>query len=211
MKRLGWGALVAASVLLVGCSATDEHPANPAKGDTAERPDLYRLAMKDAVAHGSYVRSKDAADADETLAEAMAGQVQGPTPVFGAYHPKGDEYGGILTVTGVYGTVLSPVTARNELQQVLDRRDNDPQVLVGPRTIHVPGSDEPLECRVAKKTVDALGDPLTMVGKECMWADASTVATVSQSIGRGSAAGKVDLKAFARRVSAIRDDVRVGI
>lgn len=211
MKRLGWGILVTAFVLLVGCSTTDEHPATPAKRDKAERPELYRLAMKDAVAHGSYVRSKDAADPDATLAEAMAGQVQDPTPVFGAYHPKGDEYGSILAVTGVYGTVLSPVTARNELQQVLDRRDNDPEVLVGPRTIHVPGSDEPLECRIAKKTVDALGDPLTLVDKECMWADASTVATVTQSIGRGSTAGTVDLRAFARRVSAIRDDVREGI
>jgi len=164
--------------------------------------------MPESLAHGRYRRDHDAADPDETLAELMAGQVEHPTAAFGAYDPVNESSQAlVLTVTGVYGTVLSPVTARDELIRILDRRDNDPRPLAGPRTITPPGSQEPLQCRVTtQRRPDVDFD---MVAAACAWADASSVVMVSEAV-RSNRPEDVDLDAFASEVNAIRNDVSGG-
>ncbi|MGG7569455.1 hypothetical protein [Streptomyces sirii] len=71
----------------------------------------------------------------------MAGQIEHPKAAFGAYKPRNQgSQALVLTVTGVYGTVLRPVTARDEFLRILDRRDNEPRALAAPRLITPPGS-----------------------------------------------------------------------
>ncbi|WP_331728560.1 hypothetical protein [Streptomyces sp. NBC_00158] len=55
------------------------------------------------------------------------------------------------TVTGVQGSVLSPVPARTHMLDGLDRRWEFPQkTVVGPRAI-TPSGGEPLSCRVTER------------------------------------------------------------
>ncbi|MEV5508569.1 hypothetical protein [Streptomyces orinoci] len=162
--------------------------------------------MPESLAHGHYRRDHDAADPEQALADLMAGQVEHPTPVFGAYEVVSQQQAGLLTVTGVYGTVLSPVTARDEFLQILDRRDNEPRTVSGPRTITPPGSQEPLQCRVIYVTHPDVGDHGW--DAECTWADAATVATVREVLLSKVRPDDVDLDALAREVNAIRNDVR---
>ncbi|MFI9046069.1 hypothetical protein [Streptomyces sp. NPDC053427] len=170
-------------------------------------PAYHRLVMPDSLAHGHYRRDHDAADPDETLAELMAGQVEHPTAAFGAYKSVNkDSQALVLTVTGVYGTVLSPVTARDELLRILDHRDNEPRPLTGPRTITPPGSQEPLQCRVTVRR-SPYAD-FDMREAACTWADASTVVTVSEALRSKVRPEDVDLDAFAGEVNRIRNDVR---
>ncbi|MEW2086824.1 hypothetical protein [Streptomyces sp. NPDC005283] len=168
----------------------------------------YREVLPEAVAHGQYRREHEAADPDQTLAELMAGQVENPTAVFGTYDPVRKSAKGLsLSVTGVYGTVLSPVTARGELLRVLDRRDNGPRTLVGPRTVTPPRAREPLNCRVTTRTL--LDVDFSTLEASCTWADESAVLKVNEVMRSGVEAQDVDLDAFAAEVNAIRDDVRV--
>ncbi|MCF3136671.1 hypothetical protein [Streptomyces olivochromogenes] len=206
MNRTGWATLAVAAVMLFGCGKSE--PESSGHSPDAGKPEHYRLTMPDTVAKGRYKRDHEAADPDGTLAEVMAGQVQDPTAAFGAYDPTvaNKQNGLVLTVTGVYGTVLSPVTARDELVKVLDRRDEGPIVVAGPRMITPSGSKEPLQCRVAERKLSASDD--TSMEASCTWADDSTVVKVAKAMGVVSPAD-VDLDAFASVVGAIRDEVRV--
>ncbi|MGW4386526.1 hypothetical protein [Streptomyces sp. NPDC004685] len=206
MDRTRWAVLAAASMMLFGCSTSEPKPSGHSP-DTG-KPERYVLTMPDTVAQGRYKRDHDAADPDRTLAELMAGQVQDPTAAFGAYDPTvvNKQNGLVLTVTGVYGTVLSPVTARDELVKVLDRRDDGPNVVGGPRMITPSGSTEPLQCRVAERELPASDD--TAMEASCTWADASTVVKVAKAMGAVGPTD-VDLDAFASVVGAIRDGIRV--
>ncbi|WP_216591362.1 hypothetical protein [Streptomyces brasiliscabiei] len=170
-------------------------------------PAYDRLVMPDSLADGRYRRDRDAADPDKTLAELMSGQVEQPTAAFGAYDPASDRSQALtLSVTGVYGTVLSPVTARDEFLRILDRRDNGPVPLVGPRAITPPGAQEPLQCRVTTRRMPDVD--FDTVEAACTWADASTVAMVSEVLRPTVKPEDVNLDAFASEVDAIRNDVR---
>ncbi|MCX5427935.1 hypothetical protein OHU11_09640 [Streptomyces sp. NBC_00257] len=164
--------------------------------------------MPEALTDGHYKREQDASDPDEGVAELMKGQVQAPTSVFGAYLPANTDKPGshILTVTGVYGTVLSPVTARDELLQILDSRWEEHSTVVGPRLITPTQSAEPLQCRVSEKT--ATGSDSAYLETSCAWADASSVVEVVQSMGLDVRPEEADLDAFASTVAAIRGEVR---
>lgn len=206
MKLTAVAAVVAAAV--TGCADNrDSGTTQTAPKPQQTAPTYHRLVMPDSLAHGRYQRDHDAADPDETLAELMVGQVEHPIAAFGAYDPvTKDSQALVLSVTGVYGTVLSPVTARDELIRILDHRDNGPQPLVGPRTITPPGSQEPLQCRVTTRRMPDV-DFDTMEAA-CFWADASTVAVVHEALRSNVKPEDVDLDDFATEVNAIREDVR---
>ncbi|MFF2022919.1 hypothetical protein ACFVW2_14110 [Streptomyces sp. NPDC058171] len=209
---------VLVATVSVGCGGSGQAPLGPehvtdreraADRERAnERPERYRLVMPDRVVHERYEREYDVSAPDETLAELMEGQVDGAEPVFGVYKlaGRGKFSDGSITVTGVYGVVLSPVTARDELLDVLDRRDLVQRVLVAPRTITPPGSEEPLLCRVVERGYEE--DEYTSMSASCAWAEASTVVTVATLVK--SPPSEDELDAFAAVAGAMRDDVRVG-
>ncbi|MFD5556816.1 hypothetical protein ACFWIA_23610 [Streptomyces sp. NPDC127068] len=209
---------VVVATVSVGCGGSGQPPLGPehvtdreraADRERAdERPERYRLVMPDRVVQKRYEREYDVSSPDETLAELMEGQVDGAEPVFGVYKPagRGEFSGGTITVTGVYGVVLSPVTARDELLDVLDRRDLVQRVVAAPRTITPPGSAEPLLCRVVERGYE--GDEYTSLRASCTWAEASTVVTVATAAETPPSRSELD--AFAAVAGAMRDDVRVG-
>ncbi|MFJ8078169.1 hypothetical protein ACIQ7Q_30620 [Streptomyces sp. NPDC096176] len=209
VKSVRLTVLALLGAVALGCGAADDSgvPAGEA-APQADGPMRYRETPPDDLARGQYKRSHDAADPDVTLAELMAGQVEDPTAVFGAYDPVRENANDIsLSVTGVTGTVLSPVTARDELLRILDRRDNDPQALVGPRSITPNGSREPLTCRVTTRTSPDVD--FSTLEASCTWADESAVLKVNKVMRSGVDAGDVDLDALAAESSTIRDDLRV--
>ncbi|REK87616.1 hypothetical protein DY245_25745 [Streptomyces inhibens] len=163
--------------------------------------------MPETMVGGQYTREHDAADPDQGLAELMSGQVRGARPAFGVYRP-GAEKGGLLAVTGVYGKIRDPSAALRELIRLLDRRDGDPVINIGPKTITPAGSDEPLQCRVVSRAI-----PVTntrSLDMTCTWADSSTVTHVTQGLPPSTHPNpnERDLNAFAARVNQIRDEVR---
>ncbi|MFJ4776769.1 hypothetical protein [Streptomyces sp. NPDC088762] len=165
--------------------------------------------MPKAVLGGTFTES-DHAEPDQGIASMLSGQIENGVSAFAAYQPadrKSDTSGPVLAVTGVYGTVLSPVTARAELLKFLDRRHSVPTqstVIIGPRTITPQGSSEPVSCRIVRET-DQFG---TTWGPDCSWADGSAVVDVTQTVDFNKPAAEFDLDAFAAKTAIIRREVR---
>ncbi|MFF9771888.1 hypothetical protein ACF1GT_35860 [Streptomyces sp. NPDC014636] len=111
-------------------------------------------------------------------------------------------------MTGVYGTVLSPVTARNEFLKIIDSRtlstDLHSAVIIGPRTITPQGASEPVSCRIVRK-VDEYG---TTWLPDCSWVDGSAVVDVNQTPDLDKPPAEFDLGALAAKTATIRNEVR---
>jgi hypothetical protein len=210
MKRLASTAVAVAMAVLTGCAGSTTTVPD-GLGQPAQSPTRYRLLMPETVAGGSY-KTTEHGDPDEGLARSMAGQMETPVSAFSAYDGPdwpGKKYGPVLSITGVYGTVLSPVTARDAFLRLLDERWDPPQsVIVGPRTVTPPGSTEPLLCRVTQRPHK---DGFTSFEPDCTWADASAVVSVGQTTDLKTAPSDVDINAFASLVASIRNEVRIEI
>ncbi|MEU8550981.1 hypothetical protein AB0C81_29060 [Streptomyces roseoverticillatus] len=104
--------------------------------------------------------------------------------------------------------MLSPVTARDELLEILDSRtmiqDERSVVITGPRTIIPQGSSEPVSCRIVRKTSE-FG---TSWQPDCSWADGSAVVKVAQTVDLKKPPAEFDLEAFAAKTAIIRKEVR---
>ncbi|MFC9293739.1 hypothetical protein ACFTWH_06750 [Streptomyces sp. NPDC057011] len=165
--------------------------------------------MPKAVLKGTFTES-DHSKPDQNIASTLSGQIENGVSAFAAYQPadrKSDTSGPVLAVTGVYGTVLSPVTARDEFLKILDRRHSVPTqstVIIGPRTILPQGSSEPVSCRIVRET-DQFG---TNWGPDCSWADGSAVVEVTLSVDFSKPPAEFDLEAFAAKTATIRNEVR---
>lgn len=171
----------------------------------------YRLEMPQAVLKGTFKESDHSAP-DQNIPRMLSGQIEHGVSAFAAYQPTdrtSETSGPVLAVTGVYGTVLSPVTARNEFLKILDRRTSVPgrrsTVIIGPRTIIPGGSSEPVSCRIVQE-VDQFG---TTWEPDCSWADGSAVVHVSQTVDFKKPPADFDLEAFAAKTAIIRNEVRV--
>ncbi|MFI2761911.1 hypothetical protein ACH5A3_24090 [Streptomyces echinatus] len=214
VKRHLESALVAAAatVLLAGCGGSGESGrpsmSGPRQKDVPSGP--YQLKMPKSVEKGTFTES-DHSEPDQNIASMLSGQIEHGVSAFAAYQPadrKSETSGPVVSVTGVYGTVLSPVTARDEFLKILDSRTIDTDVrstvIVGPRTITPQGSSEPVSCRIVRKA-DEFG---TTWKPDCSWADGSAVVDVSQTVDPDQPPAAFDLEAFAARTATIRDEVR---
>ncbi|WP_333738813.1 hypothetical protein [Streptomyces sp. IBSBF 2806] len=173
----------------------------------------YRLEMPKALLKGAFTESDHSAP-DQGIPMMLSGQIEHGVSAFAAYQPADrttETSGPVLSVTGVYGTVLNPVTARDEFLKILDSRTSDPDtrstVIIGPRTITPQGSSGPVSCRIVQK-VDDFG---TTWQPDCSWADGSAVAHVSQTVDFKKPPAEFDLEAFAAKTAIIRNEVRVPI
>lgn len=201
-----------ATVALAGCGGGGESgsPLANSPGQAIVPSGPYRLNMPNAVLEGTFTEA-DHSEPDQNIASALSGQIENGVSAFAAYQPadrKSETSGPVLAVTGVYGTVLSPVTARDELLKILDRRTSVPDmrstVIVGPRTIIPKGSSEPVSCRIVQE-IDKYG---TTWEPDCSWADGSAVVHVSQTVDFSKPPAGFDLDAFAAKTAIIRKEVR---
>ncbi|MEU0221511.1 hypothetical protein ABZ281_43690 [Streptomyces sp. NPDC006265] len=83
--------------------------------------------MPKSVLNGTFTES-DHAEPDQKIASPLYGQIENGTSAFAAYQSadrESETSRPVLAVTGVYGTVLSPITARDEFLKILDRRIPD--------------------------------------------------------------------------------------
>lgn len=201
-----------ATVTLTGCGGSGESGSPSMKGsgqaDVPSGP--YRLKMPKSVLKGTFTES-DHGQPDPNIASMLSDQIENGMSAFAAYRPDGrksDTSGPVLAVTGVYGTVLSPVTARDAFLKILDSRtiatDMRSTVIIGPRTFTPRGSSEPVSCRIVQE-VDEFG---TTWQPDCSWADASAVVHVTQTVDLDKPPAEFDLAAFAAKTATIRNEVR---
>ncbi|WP_367133949.1 MULTISPECIES: hypothetical protein [Streptomyces] len=203
-----------ATVVLAGCGGGENGSLSAARPGQASVPSgPYRLKMPKAVLNGTFTES-DHSEADQNIASMLSGQIENGISAFAAYQPadrQSDTSGPVLSVTGVYGTVLSPVTARDEFLKILDSRtiipDQRSVVITGPRTIIPQGSSEPVSCRIVRKTSE-FG---TSWQPDCSWADGSAVVEVTQTVDLAKPPAEFDLEAFAAKTAIIRKEVRAPV
>ncbi|MBT2470522.1 hypothetical protein J7E97_22275 [Streptomyces sp. ISL-66] len=210
LRSVAVATMVAAA--LAGCGGSGESGSPPMNGpgQASVPSERYRLQLPGAVLNGTFTGS-DHSEPDQNIASMLSGQIDNGISAFAAYQPtdrKSQTSGPVLAVTGVYGTVLSPVTARDEFLKILDRRHTFPTqstVIIGPRTIIPKGSSEPVSCRIVQET-DEFG---TTWGPDCSWADGSAVVDVTQSVDfTKQRPAEFDLEAFAAKTATIRNEVR---
>ncbi|MEU3777412.1 hypothetical protein AB0F11_30290 [Streptomyces sp. NPDC032472] len=206
-------AVATATVALAGCGGGGGangslSAAGPGQDSVPSGP--YRLKMPKAVLRGTFTES-DHSEADQNIASRLSGQIENGHSAFAAYQPadrQSDTSGPVLSVTGVYGTVLSPVTARDQFLKILDSRtfvpDERSVVIIGPRTIIPQGSSEPVSCRIVRKTSE-FG---TSWRPDCSWADGSAVVEVTQTVDLAKPPAEFDLAAFAAKTAIVRKEVR---
>ncbi|MEU0008245.1 hypothetical protein ABZ079_29305 [Streptomyces sp. NPDC006314] len=168
--------------------------------------------MPKSVLEGTFTES-DHSEPDQNIASMLSGQIENGISAFAAYQPadrKSETAGPVTAVTGVYGTVLSPVTARERFLKILDSRipDRRSAVIVGPRTITPQGSTEPVSCRILRH-VDEYGTASWT--PDCSWADGSAVADVTQTVDLSKPPAQFDLEAFAAKTATIRNEVRAPV
>jgi hypothetical protein len=201
-----------ATVALAGCGDSGESgsPSMDGPGQVSVPSAPYRLKMPEAVLKGAFTES-DHSEPDQNIASMLSGQIENGISAFAAYQladRKSDTSGPVLAVTGVYGTVLSPVAGRDQFLKILDRRTSDPDgrstVIIGPRTIIPQGSSEPVSCRIVRE-VDQFG---TTWQPDCSWADGSAVVDVTQTVHSDKPPAEFDLEAFAAKTAIIRNEVR---
>ncbi|WLQ53719.1 hypothetical protein P8A21_39950 (plasmid) [Streptomyces poriferorum] len=223
MKRRFKSVAVAtiATLALAGCGgsgkSSTEGSIHPSDGSStgssghAWDPSVpYRLKMPAAVLNGAFTEA-DHSEPDQGIASMLSGQIETGISAFAAYRPAdrtSDTSGPVLAVTGVYGTVLSPVDARDQFLKILDSRTSDPEgrstVIIGPRTVIPQGSSEPVSCRIVQET-DQFG---TTWQPSCSWADGSAVVEVTQSVQSNKNPAAFGLEAFAAKTAIIRNEVR---
>lgn len=203
------------TAVLAGCggSGGSAIPPTSGPGQASVPAGPYRLKMPKAVLKGVFTES-DHSTPDQNIPIMLSGQIEHGVSAFAAYQPADrttETSGPVLAVTGVYGTVLNPVTARDEFLKILDRRTSVPDmrstVIIGPRTIIPQGSSEPVSCRIVQ-AVDQFG---TTWKPDCSWADGSAVAHVSQTVDFKKPPAEFDLEAFAAKTAIIRNEVRAPI
>lgn len=91
----------------------------------------YRLETPKTVLKSTFTESDHSAP-DQDTPLMLSDQIEHGVSAFASYQPAdrtSETSGPVLAVTGVYGTVLSPVTARDEFLKILDRRTSgDPDM-----------------------------------------------------------------------------------
>lgn len=211
VKRRGGAAAVMGLIVLTGCSGgTGVSPLDGAHS-VASPSGPYRLHMPTTLVKGTFTES-DHSEPDQNIAAQLSGQIENGTSAFAAYRPTGDEDGPVLAVTGVSGTVLNPVTARDQFLEIVDSllmTGARFTVLIGPRTITPRGYAEPVSCRIVQESSE-FG---TTWAPSCSWADGSAVAEVTETImqATGGEPEEFDLEAFAVKTAIIRDEVRAPV
>lgn len=205
--------MVLSAVVLAGCSSGGGSDSPSANGPRQVTPGPYRMTMPKAILGGTFTES-DHAEPDQNIASALSGQVENGVTAFATYQPanrKSDTEGTVVAVIGVYGTVLSPVTAREEFLKFAESRsvtgDVQTTVIIGPRTFTPGSSSEPVSCRIVRKT-DSTG---TSWQPGCSWADGSAVARVSESVDPRDSPADYDLEALAAKTATVRNEVRTPV
>ncbi|MDF3289416.1 DUF3824 domain-containing protein [Streptomyces silvisoli] len=167
----------------------------------------YRLSVPPSLENGKYALQQD-----------LSQKLDSGMPVrdgYGAHdlHGSGGTYraasGGTVdgvVVSGFYGTIDDPGTARQHFLQGMEHGANT-SVAVSSKVITPTGSAESLSCEVLNTRVGVR----TLPAPVCVWGDSGTVAAVMKLTGVNLTVSpdSVDLNAFADEVNTIRDEVRV--
>ncbi|MEU3910362.1 hypothetical protein [Streptomyces sp. NPDC029721] len=210
-----WGRVSVCVVMmgvLTACgSSSQSAPAgwDGGKPEAASQPGPYRVVLPPTLLKGRY-KETEHGEPWQALARSLSDWIDNPVAVFATYDgPSSPDKNGnvdILSVTGVQGSVLSPVQARTHMLDMLDRRWEFPQETVaGPRAI-TPSGGEPLSCRVTKRRHEA-GQSFISLESECTWADESAVIAVAGTINSDTPPASVNLDEFAAKAAVIRSDV----
>ncbi|MFI9001399.1 hypothetical protein [Streptomyces sp. NPDC053541] len=175
--------------------------------DSAYPAATHRLVLPKTLLDGRYALGKDQSQqAAAGLAGSSEAVIKDPEGVVGQYAGSGEDGVGILVVTGLYGRIKEPDTARrNILKGAAGGKGTT--VLVPPKDVTPPGADTEVTCQVLA-TEQSEGGPVTY--PVCAWADANTNAAVAEmSVATATTdPAALDLAKAARTTLTIRDEMR---
>ncbi|MFE7116721.1 hypothetical protein ACFU99_15030 [Streptomyces sp. NPDC057654] len=167
-----------------------------------------KLSTPKSLEKGAYSMTRSHKGGDVAgLEEGKAPGMHDMTGVSGSYAkmPRSTQHS-ILSFDGAYGTVSDPHRALSGLLTYM-QDSGEGTVAVPAKETTPTGASSPVTCEVTKTTGDN-GKPAYL--PMCAWADSGTVGAVAENdYGHpATSADAVDLDTFARKVDAIRDEVR---
>jgi hypothetical protein len=174
--------------------------------DRATRAE-YRLSVPSSLEDGKYTLQQDISsklDSEMPVRDGEGGHdLHGSGGAYRSTAGGADE----LMVSGVYGTIDDPDTARQNVLEGTQSSAIVTGVAVPAKTITPAGSTEPLSCEVVTTHVGVRDLPTPV----CAWADSGTVSIVMRMSAANLTVSpdSIDLNAFAGEVNWIRDEVRV--
>ncbi len=203
-KRWSRGKVIAfAVVVVIGVSVAVYSITSEKDGGRA-----HRLSAPQSLEKGAYSMTRSHKGADVAgLHNGKAPGVRDMTGVSGSYAkmPRSTQHS-ILNFDGAYGNVSDPHRALSGLLAYM-RDSGEGDVAVPPKETTPTGASSPVTCEVTKTTGD---DGKSAYLPMCAWADSGTVGAVAENdYGHpATSADVVDLDTFARKVDAIREEVR---
>ncbi|WMX46168.1 hypothetical protein RGF97_16805 [Streptomyces roseicoloratus] len=178
-----------------------------AGADSAYPAATHRLVLPKTLLDGRYALGKDdSQQAEAGLAGSSTAVIKDAKGVVGQYAGSGEGGAGILVVTGLYGRIKEPDTARRKILEGA-AKDSGTTVLVPPKDVTPSGADTEVTCQVLA-TEQSDGGRVTY--PVCAWADANTNAAVAEMSAATVAAGaeSIDLAKAARTTLSVRTEMR---
>ncbi|MEV0266786.1 hypothetical protein AB0I49_36310 [Streptomyces sp. NPDC050617] len=198
-KTIAFAVVVVIAVLVAVFSIT---------GKSKDNGQAHKLSTPQTLEKGAYSMTRSHKGGD--VAGLQGGKGPGMhdmTGVSGSYAkmPRSTQHS-ILNFDGAYGTVSDPHRALSGLLTYMqDSGEGD--VAVPAKETTPTGASSPVTCEVTKTTGD---NGKSAYLPMCAWADSGTVGVVAENdFGRpATSADAVDLDTFARKVDAIREEIR---
>ncbi|MCH0538504.1 hypothetical protein I3F58_02800 [Streptomyces sp. MUM 203J] len=197
--------IIAASVaflLLLGWLGS-----NLIRSDSGYPAATHRLELPPTLLDGRYTLADDLSDTvNRDLKDMSEANIRGTKAAVGQYAATGEDGTGVLVVSGLYGRIKNPDTARTEtLKGAADAPGA--QVLVPPQDITPPGSTITVTCQVLSKKDPGSG---RAVFPMCAWADDNTNGSVAEFTAKTATASpeSLDLASAARTTLAVREEMR---
>ncbi|WP_175408933.1 hypothetical protein [Streptomyces sp. TRM64462] len=164
----------------------------------------HRLELPGTLLDSRYTLADDHSDTtNRSLKGTSETNIRDAKAVAGQYTAADEARPGVLIVSGLYGRIKNPATARTKtLKGAADAPGT--QVLMTPRNITPPGSTITVSCQ-ALSTSQARGGHA--VYAMCAWADDNTSASVAE-ITAQTATTSLDLASAARTTLAVREEMR---
>ncbi|MEV0126535.1 hypothetical protein AB0I16_34165 [Streptomyces sp. NPDC050703] len=170
----------------------------------------YRMSVRDELLDGKYELSQDLSDSsgkavvDENRSRA---NVRDPKAVVAQYAGQGEQAGGALVVSGMYGRFKDSASARDDMMRGAAEAQGA-SVAVPARDITPAGSGMTVRCQVLTSDQGTGGARSNV--PMCAWGDDNTGATVGLVTPEDAAKdpSDIDLDELARTTLRVREEMR---
>ncbi|WP_447035169.1 hypothetical protein [Streptomyces sp. DSM 118878] len=202
------GILAAVVVVLVGAAVAGSRVFSEASGGFPEAK--YRMSVPPELLDGTYKLTQDLSDTSgKAIVEENRSRanIRDPKAVVGQYVGQGEQAGGALVVSGMYGRFKNAASARDDMMRGAAEAQGA-TVAVPARDITPAGSGLTVRCQVLT-TDQGTGGARSNVPL-CAWGDDNTGAAVGVVTAEDASKDPddIDLDAVARTTLKVREEMR---